>query len=98
MISLTKQKKCLSFTALREALSTHFNAIDDPRQQLKCDFIYHDVLMSAFSCMYFQEPSLAQFQKRMQEVKGRSHLQTLFGVEDIPSRQPTPGYPRQYSQ
>jgi len=74
----------LSFTALREALSTHFNAIDDPRQQLKCDFTYHDVLMSAFSCMYFQEPSLAQFQKRMQEVKGRSNLQTLFGVQDIP--------------
>jgi hypothetical protein len=34
--------------------------------------------------MYFQEPSLAQFQKRIQETKGRSHLQTLFGVQDIP--------------
>jgi hypothetical protein len=82
--SLTKQKKHLSFTALREALSALFNAIDDPRQQTKCDFTFHDVLMSAFFCMYFQEPSLAQFQKRMQETKGRSNLQTLFGVQDIP--------------
>jgi hypothetical protein len=86
--SLTKQKKHLSFTALREALSALFNAIDDPRQQTKCDFTLHDVLMSAFSCMYFQEPSLAQFQKRMQEAKGRSHLQTLFGVQDIPQDSP----------
>jgi hypothetical protein len=82
--SLTKEKKHLSFTALREALSTHFNAIDDPRQQAKCDFTFHDVLMSAFSCMYFQDPSLAQFQKRMQEAKGRSNLQTLFDDHYIP--------------
>jgi hypothetical protein len=34
--------------------------------------------------MYFQEPSLAQFQKRMQEEQGTSHLQTLFGVKQIP--------------
>jgi hypothetical protein len=67
--SLAKQKKYLSFTALRESLSVHFNAIDDPRQQTKCDFTFYDVLMSAFSCMYFQDPSLAQFQKRMQETK-----------------------------
>ncbi|VAW64225.1 hypothetical protein MNBD_GAMMA10-775 [hydrothermal vent metagenome] len=62
----------------------HFNAIDDPRQQGKCEFSYHDVLMSAFSCMYFQEPSLAQFQLRMEEAKGKSNLQTLFGVQNIP--------------
>jgi hypothetical protein len=82
--SLTKQKKHLSFTALRKALSVHFNAIDDPRQQGKCEFSYHDVLMSAFSCMYFQDPSLAQFQKRMQEEQGSSNLQTLFHVKQIP--------------
>ncbi len=38
--------------------------------------------------MYFQEPSLAQFQKRIQEAKGRSRLQTLFGVKDIPQNSP----------
>lgn len=84
MSSLSKQKKHLSFTALKNALSSHFNAIDDPRQQGKCAFSYHDVLMSAFACMYFQDPSLAQFQKRMKEAKGKSNLQTLFGVENIP--------------
>ncbi len=82
--SLPKQKKHLSFTALRKALSSHFNTIDDPRQQSKCEFSYHDVLMSAFACMYFQEPSLAQFQLRMEEAKGKSNLQTLFAVQNIP--------------
>ena len=84
MSSLTKQKKHLSFTALKKALSSHFNAFDDPRQQGKCEFSYHDVLMSAFSCMYFQDPSLAQFQQRMKEEQGKSNLQTLFEVKNIP--------------
>ncbi len=84
MSSLAKQKKHLSFSALKTALSSHFNAIDDPRQQGKCEFSYHDVLMSAFACMYFQDPSLAQFQKRMHEAKGISNLQTLFAVQNIP--------------
>jgi len=81
---LTQPKKHLSFTALRKALSSHFSQIDDPRQQGKCEFSYHDVLMSTFSCMYFQDPSLAQFQKRMQEEQGANNLQTLFDVKQIP--------------
>ena len=84
MNSLTKAKKHLNFAALKSALSSHFNAIDDPRQKGKCEFSYHDVLMSAFSCMYFQDPSLTQFQKRMQEEQGISNLQTLFDVKQIP--------------
>jgi len=84
LTSLTKQKKHLSFAALRQALSSHFNAIEDPRQQGKCRFSYHDVLMSGFACMYFQDPSLASFQKRMQQEQGLSNLQTLFAVEQSP--------------
>lgn len=34
--------------------------------------------------MYFQEPSLVQFQKRMQEEQGFNNLQTLFAVKQIP--------------
>lgn len=56
----------------------------DPRQQGKCAFTYNDILMSAFACMYFQDPSLLQFQKRMEESQGRNNLRNLFGVENIP--------------
>lgn len=34
--------------------------------------------------MYFQDPSLLQFQTRMQEEQHRNNLNTLFGVEGIP--------------
>lgn len=84
MASLTKQKKHLSFSALKSAVSSHFGTIIDNRQQNKCDYSQHDVLMSAFACMYFQDPSLAQFQKRMEEVHHKNNLQTIFGVEQIP--------------
>jgi hypothetical protein len=82
--STNKPKKHLDFSALKNALATHFNAIADPRQRGKCSYSYHDVLMSAFACMYFQDPSLVQFQKRMEEQQGRSNLHTLFGVKQVP--------------
>lgn len=70
--------------ALTHDLSSHFKQIADPREQGKCDFSYNDILMSAFACMYFQDPSLLQFQKRMEEKQGRNNLRNLFGVEHIP--------------
>ena len=40
--------------------------------------------MSAFAMMFFQDPSLLQFQKRLQDVIHKNNLSTLFGVSDIP--------------
>jgi len=82
--SQTQQKKHLGFTALRKALSSHFNAMDDHRQPGKCKFTSNDILMSAFACMYFQDPSLLQFQQRMEESQGKNNCRNLFGVNNIP--------------
>ena len=84
MASLTKQKKHLSFSALTGYIKEHFSELADKRVQGKCTYSQHDVLMSAFACMYFQDPSLNQFQKRMQEDEHKNNLQTLLGVENIP--------------
>jgi hypothetical protein len=84
LASLTKTKKHLGFTALRMAVTSHFHVIKDNRQQSKCDYSQTEALMSAFACMYFQEPSLAQFQLRMEEELHKNNLRTLFGVENIP--------------
>jgi len=84
LASLTKQKKHLSFAALTEFMSSYFNEIKDNREQGKCDYSLHDVLMSAFACMYFQDPSLNEFQRRLQEEQHKNNLQTLFGVKAIP--------------
>jgi hypothetical protein len=79
-----KIKKHLNFTGLRKKLSEVFQSIPDWRQQSKVNISIHDAMMSNFACMYFQDPSLLQFQKRMQEEQHRNNLNTLFGVEDIP--------------
>lgn len=35
--------------------------------------------------MFFPHPSLLQFQERMKEKRGRSNLETIFGVKALPS-------------
>lgn len=77
-------KKHLSFTGLRKLLSKSFEQVPDSRQKGKVDYSIHDALMSGFACMYFQDPSLLQFQERMQVKQNRNNLATLFGVQDIP--------------
>lgn len=79
------QKKHLSFTALRKALSEHFNKIDDRRQSGKVNYGLHDCLMSGFAMMFFQDPSLLAFQKRMQDSIQTNNLNKVFAVSDIAS-------------
>lgn len=79
-----KLKKHLSFTSLRKALSACFCKIPEHRQAKKVDYRIHDALMSGFACMHFQDPSLLQFQKRLEKKHHKSNLQTLFGIEKIP--------------
>jgi hypothetical protein len=80
-----KIKKHLNFTTLRQKLSAVFRSIPDWRQQKKVVISIHDAMMSGFACMYFQDSSLLQFQKRMQEDQHRNNLNTLFAVDKIPS-------------
>lgn len=83
-----KIKKHLHFGSLVSILSKHFRAIPDwrrPPKKKKNKLIpIKDALMSGFACMYFQDPSLLQFQKRMQEDQHRNNLNTLLGVRTIP--------------
>jgi len=79
-----KPKKHLSFTSLRQALSKCFNKIKDHRQVNKIKHSVHDVLMSGFACMHFQDPSLLQFQKRLENIRHANNLKTLFDVKTIP--------------
>ena len=76
-------KKHLSFTALRKSLSEHFEQIDDRRQSAKVDYSLHDCLMSGFAMMFFQDPSVLTFQRRLQDGIHKNNLTTLFNVSDI---------------
>jgi hypothetical protein len=77
-------KKHLSFSALRKMLSRRFLEIPDFRQEAKVEHVVHDVLMSGFAMMFYQDSSLLQFQQRLQEAIHKNNLQTLFQVESIP--------------
>jgi len=79
-----KIKKHLSFTSLRKKASELFRNIPDERQKTKVTISIHDAMMSGLACMYFQDSSLLQFQKRMQEDQHRNNLNTLFEVAQIP--------------
>jgi len=78
-------KKHLSFNTLRKSVGDIFHQIDDHRQSAKVDFALHDCLMSALAMMFFQDPSLLSFQRRMQDSMQCNNLKSMFGVENIPS-------------
>jgi len=79
-----KTKKHLNFQSLQQCFSSHIMNINDHRRQGSCEYTLHDALMSGFACMYFQDPSLAEFQRHLEEGKHQNNLRTLFGVERIP--------------
>lgn len=80
-----KSKLHLSFTSLRRAASTIFLSLSDKRRQKSITHSLHDAMMSGLACMYFQEPSLLQFQRSMEESRHNNNLRTMFGVRSIPS-------------
>jgi len=77
-------KKHLSFSALRASLSELFGQISDSRQPGKVDYCLHDCLMSALAMMFFQDPSLLSFLRRLEDPLQCGNLKALFAVETIP--------------
>lgn len=74
----------LSLEAIVEMLAQRFLELPDERDAAKVNYALADVVMSAFAMMFFQHSSLLQFQEALQEKHGRSNLQSIFGVHQIP--------------
>jgi Transposase DDE domain len=77
--------KSLTLAAIVELLSTQFRAIADTRAVEQLRYSLPDTLMSGFALMFFQHPSLLQFQRAMAKKRQRCNLQTIFGVHEVPS-------------
>jgi hypothetical protein len=77
-------KKHLKFKSLIESAKTEFDKIKDTRGSNKSKSIA-DVMLSGIACMYFQCPSLLDFQRRMEINGHKNNLRTMFGVKDIPT-------------
>jgi len=48
------------------------------------DYTLHDCFMSGFAMMFFQDPSLLQFQQRLQKRFNRNNLKNFFHITTIP--------------
>jgi len=77
-------KKHLSFGNLRKIISERALQIEDPRREGSVDHEIHDCCLSGFAMMFFQDPSMLAFQKRIQDHGNKNNLQTIFGVGSIP--------------
>ena len=77
-------KKHLSFSAIRKSIAHKFGLIPDNRAANSSHQI-KDVMLSGLACMYFQSQSLLEFQRKMQSHHQRNNLQSMFGVNDLPT-------------
>lgn len=80
-------KNEIGFQALLKPLKevTSFLDSTDKRDKTRIDYSLSDIVISNFAMMFFQDASMLQFQKKMQEEYHCSNLQNLFGVNNIPS-------------
>ena len=65
-----------------------FLEIPDFRQEGKVEHTIHDVLMSGFAMMFYQDSSLLQFQQKLQEALHRNNLQNVVSGDVDPQGQP----------
>lgn len=65
-------------------MSEHFKMLEDKRQNGKVDHSLHDCCMSAFAMMFFQDPSMLEFQRKLQNIRHSNNLKTIFDVKSIP--------------
>jgi hypothetical protein len=77
--------KSLTLEAIVDLLASTFGEVEDPRAPNQLRYPLHDTLMSGFAVMFFQHPSLLQFQRAMEQKRRRCNLQTIFGVHEVPS-------------
>jgi hypothetical protein len=77
--------KTLTFDAFRDDLARTLAQIEDRRDPQRLTWELPAVLRSAFAMLFFQHPSLLEYQRRMQKQTGCSNLQRVFGVAEIPS-------------
>lgn len=77
-------RKHLSFSSLRKMISAPLQSLSEQRRAEKIEHSVHDVFMSGFAMMFFQDPSILQFQKNLEDAVHNNNLKTLFQVRSIP--------------
>ncbi|MEA2049566.1 MAG: transposase, partial [Campylobacterota bacterium] len=57
------------------------NIKDERRQRSDLKYNYSDIILGAFSMLYFQNPSWLSFQKKLQDNNGENNATTIFDIK-----------------
>ena len=68
-----------------ELLTARLHARADARAAEQRRYSLRDPCMSGFAMRFFHHPRLLQFHRAMEKKRRRCNLQTIFGVQEIPS-------------
>lgn len=77
-----KKRKHLNFDAMISRISLSIKTAYPPKAGRV--FNQNDVVMGALACMFFQSPSLLEFQRQLDDPQQRNNLFTLFNMKGIP--------------
>jgi hypothetical protein len=76
--------EALAFDDLVQALHHQLAALPDYRRGQHTQYAIKDAALGAFAVFFTQSPSFLAYQRTMQQAKGRSNADSLFGLTDIP--------------
>jgi len=84
---MKRQIVTLKLSQLIPSIREVFNKIPDNRQSDSAALCYpvSDVLMSGLAMMTVQDPSMLEFQRRLENSFGSNNLRSLFKVDKIPA-------------
>jgi len=67
-----------------QALHQQLASLPDYRQGKNTRYAIKDAALGAFAVFFTQSPSFLAYQRTMQQAKGRSNAESLFGMGDLP--------------
>jgi len=74
----------LAFDRLVQELHHILDSLPDSRKGKNTQYTIKDAALGAFAVFFTQSPSFLAYQRTMQQAKGRSNAESLFGLEHIP--------------
>ena len=73
------------FDQIIKSLRLAIQSFPDKRTGKNLTYTIEDIVLSAFSVFFIQNPSFLAYQRTMKKAKGKSNAETLFKIEKIPS-------------
>jgi hypothetical protein len=79
-----RPKKNLRFSIILDVLQDAFEKIEDDRDPERICYQIRDIYTAAFAMFYFQDKSLLEFQRQLENKYRLNNLTTAFNVSAIP--------------